>query len=110
LLLGFGADLDSQLQDGVALNAAQGWGGDRYLVYFRESSGHSVLAALWRWDDNSEAVDFYQALHQHVNNRFRGVTLLRSAGACWQGVDQVSCIYQRGSGVLWIPAFRSQQR
>ena len=102
LLLGYSADLDAQLVDGAALYAAQGWGGDRYLVYYHEASQQTLLAALWRWDNDPEAVEFHQALHQHLNSRFRGLTLLRSAGACWQAPDQVSCIYQRGAGVLWI--------
>jgi hypothetical protein len=104
LLLGYSADLDAQLLDGAALYAAQGWGGDRYLVYYHEASQQTLLAALWRWDNDPEAVEFHQALHQHLNSRFRGLTLLRSAGACWQAPDQVSCIYQRGAGVLWILA------
>jgi len=104
LLLGYSADLDAQLLDGTALSAAQGWGGDRYLVYYQEATQQTLLAALWRWDNDPEAVEFHQALHQHLNSRFRGLTLLRSAGACWQAPDQVSCIYQRGSGVLWILA------
>ena len=104
LLLGYGADLNSQIRDGAALSAAQGWAGDRYVVYFLEASGQTALAALWRWDNDPEAVEFHQALHQHLNSRFRGQTLLRGAGACWQAPDQVSCIYQRGAGVLWILA------
>ena len=104
LLLGYSADLDAQLLDGAALYAAQGWGGDRYLVYYHEASQQTLLAALWRWDNDPEAVEFHQALHQHLNSRFRGLTMVRGAGACWQAPDQVSCIYQRGSGVLWILA------
>ena len=102
LLLGYSADLDAQLLDGAALYAAQGWGGDRYQVYYHEASQQTLLAALWRWDSDPEAVEFHQALHQHLNSRFRGLTLSRSAGACWHAPDQVSCIYQRGAGVLWI--------
>jgi hypothetical protein len=104
LLLGYSADLDAQLLDGAALYAAQGWGGDRYLVYYHEASQQTLLAALWRWDNDPEAIEFHQALHQHLNSRFRGLTMVRGAGACWQAPDQVSCIYQRGSGVLWILA------
>jgi hypothetical protein len=104
LLLGYSADLDAQLLDGAALYAAQGWGGDRYQVYYHEASQQTLLAALWRWDSDPEAVEFHQALHQHLNSRFRGLTLSRSAGACWHAPDQVSCIYQRGAGVLWILA------
>jgi hypothetical protein len=104
LLLGYSADLDSQLLDGAALYAAQGWGGDRYQVYVEEASDRVMLAALWRWDSEPEAVEFLQALHQHLNSRFRGQVMIRGAGACWQGVDQVSCIYQRGASVLWILA------
>jgi hypothetical protein len=104
LLLGYSADLEAQIGDSVALNAARGWSGDRYQVYYQDASARTVLAALWRWDTTAEATEFFAALHQHLNSRFRGLVLIRGAGACWEAPDQVSCIYQRGTGVLWILA------
>jgi hypothetical protein len=47
-----------------------GW--DRYQVYYHKASQQTLLAALWRWDSDPEAVGFHQALHQHLNSRFAG--------------------------------------
>jgi hypothetical protein len=69
--------------------AAEGWGGDRYAVYWREDeSGHVVVLRL-AWDTPADAGEFFHAYSRFAENRFdRGPS--RSEGddrLWWYGTD-----------------------
>ncbi len=104
LLLGYGADFAAQLDDPTAETAAAGWGGDAFRVYFNDGNGQVVLASEWRWDTVADAGQFRQALREHLDARFRGGELESANGECWQANDQITCMYARGDGVLWLLA------
>jgi hypothetical protein len=104
LLLGYGADADAMLEDGVAKSAARGWGGDRYQVYYQDEAEQVVLAAVWGWDSASEAGQFMQALTDHLGARFREARIDSAAGTCWQVNQQTACAYLAGRQVLWLLA------
>jgi hypothetical protein len=102
LLLGYGADLDAALADGVAATAARGWGGDRYQVYYHDEDELAVLAALSGWDTVQDATQFRQAMTEHLGMRFRQAELDSPTGACWQVNQQTTCLYLAGRQVLWL--------
>jgi hypothetical protein len=104
LLLGYGADQAAQLSDDVARRAAAGWGGDRYQVYYHAESESTALAAHWVWDSNSDATEFSQAMSAYQEQRFRGASVERSDGDCWEVNQQASCVFRAGSETLWILA------
>lgn len=104
LLLGYGADADAMLEDGVAQSAARGWGGDRYQVYYKDETEQAVLAAVWGWDSSQEASQFVQALIDHLGARFREARIDSAAGTCWQVNQQTACVYLAGRQVLWLLA------
>ena len=104
LLLGYGADQDAMLEDDVAVSAADGWGGDRYQMYYHDGTSQSVLAAVWGWDSAREATTFHSAMTDHLAARFRDADIAATPGACWEINQQTSCLYLAGSRVLWILA------
>ncbi|MFM9107314.1 MAG: hypothetical protein ACKOWF_11530 [Chloroflexota bacterium] len=53
-----------------ALNAAAGWGGDRYALW--ESGDREVLVWKTVWDSERDAAAFLRALAQHQQARFGG--------------------------------------
>lgn len=82
--------LAQQIPQADAETAAEGWGGDRYAVHYRESDGAFVLA--WRivWDTPADAEEFVDAYVTFADERF-GHTADVSEGArmCWGGDDYV---------------------
>jgi hypothetical protein len=104
LLLGYGADQAAQLPDDVARRAADGWGGDRYQVYYHEPSQASVLVARWVWDSSGDATEFAQAMSDYQEERFRGARVDRNDGDCWEVNQQASCVFREARETLWIIA------
>jgi hypothetical protein len=104
LLLGYGADVDSQLADSVARAAAVGWGGDRYQVYVEDATGKIALAARWTWDTAPDSYAFRGAMDTYLNGRFGGNRLPAGRGECWEANAQRTCLYSSGKDILWLLA------
>ncbi len=105
MVLAHGIDHLAQLDSAVAAEAAAGWGGDRYRVYYRGSTRSSILVADWVWDHRREADEFFEAMQQHLNLSYRGNSVEHEAGLCWQLLnDHVACIFQADDETLWIRA------
>jgi hypothetical protein len=102
LILGYGADVDAQLEDQRAQQAAAGWGGDRYRVYYNEDTGQTVLAARWSWDTMTDATTFDSAMRDYLHERHGGNRLDVERGACWEANAQRSCLYRAGLEILWL--------
>lgn len=104
LILGYNADLGSQLPDNVAAPAAAGWGGDRYQVYYSPSLDQTALAVHWVWDTKKDATEFETAIKKQLGTRFRGNTKAQAGATCWEAVAQTTCIISRPSRTLWLIA------
>lgn len=104
LLLAYGADVDAQVDDAAARTAANGWGGDRYQVYFNDAMAQTILAARWAWDTQADANGFINAMKDHLNERFGGSELPSARGDCWEANAQRTCLYTSGRVVLWLLA------
>lgn len=77
-------------QHGVARDraetAAEGWGGDRYVVYPGAAEGDADIAVLYTvWDAEVDAIELEQAAQQagfaHVERRDDAVVIVLGAGA-----------------------------
>jgi tetratricopeptide (TPR) repeat protein len=104
LLLGFGADNAAQVEVETAREAAAGWGGDHYQVYYNAVQDVTALAAEWIWDTPKDASQFTKGMRVFLNERFRGASMAHWAGECWQVNNQTTCIYPRNDRLLWIIA------
>ena len=104
MLLGYGADIEGQVEDSKAQAAAQGWGGDTYQVYYRDDTGESILAAHWVWDTAQDAGEFSRAMQPSLDARFRGARLTRDDGVCYEANGQATCLFTSGRGSLWLLA------
>jgi hypothetical protein len=102
LMLGYGADNAAQLDDQTAATAAAGWGGDTYLIYHSSALDQTILAAEWTWDSDADQNQFYQAMTDYLDQRFRGARADRSGGDCWEINDQISCLFRQGRRTLWL--------
>jgi hypothetical protein len=80
--------LAQQIAQDEAEAAAEGWGGDRYAVHYRESDGGSVLA--WRivWDTPADAEEFVDAYVTFADKRSgHAADVTGGARSCWAGDD-----------------------
>jgi hypothetical protein len=102
LMLGYGADVDAQLDSAVAERAASGWGGDRYDVYFNDDTGQTAMSARWSWDSSGDATTFDGALGEYLRERYGGVEVESARGTCWEANAQRSCLYRAGLEILWL--------
>jgi len=104
LMLGYGADIDAQLDDQTARVAATGWGGDRYQVYANAEGGEIVLVAHWVWDSAIDASTFDRAMQDYMDKRYSGGAIDSPRGHCWEANAQVSCIYLNARDTVWLQA------
>jgi hypothetical protein len=102
LILAYGADFAAQMDDQSSREAAAGWGGDHYQVYFDDATEQTVMAAHWIWDTSADQAEFARLLKDHLEQRFRGAALSRTTGDCWGVNGQVSCAYSSGRQTLWF--------
>lgn len=102
LMLGYGADVDAQLEQEQAEQAAAGWGGDRYRVYYQDDTDRTALAARWSWDTMTDANTFDSAMRDYLHERYGGNRLTVERGACWEANAQRSCVYRAGLEILWL--------
>ena len=102
LLLGYGADVEAQLDDAVAERAAAGWGGDRYRVYYNDDGRQTAMSARWSWDTMGDATTFHGALADYLRERYGGNEVDSARGTCWEANAQRSCLYRAGLEILWL--------
>jgi hypothetical protein len=87
-----------------AQDAAAGWGGDSYQVFYNEEEQATLLVAQWKWDTSQDGEDFFATFRRYQNERFRGVRAEEMEGECWSVDIEISCIYPADGQTLWILA------
>jgi hypothetical protein len=109
MVLGYGANGLSHIDPLKASEAAAGWGGDNYQVYYKSTTNSTILAVHWIWDTDIEwqreaqADEFWNAMWNHLDLRYRGDDIESENGDCWQLLnDHYACIFRSGLEVLWI--------
>lgn len=85
--------------------AAEGWGGDRYVVIGTDDAAETAL--IWRsaWDSVEDADEFFAALTQHELRRFDTRPSIREDGVIRFAGDNVAGeIRQEGDEILYLLA------
>jgi hypothetical protein len=102
LILAYADDEGARLSASTARRAAEGWGGDGYVVFYNEASAQTFLALQWDWDDQAEAEQFASAFETYAERRF-GDAQTSAGHVCWEG-QALSCLYINGVHTLWVIA------
>ncbi len=90
-----------RLYDSLALDAAEGWGGDAYSILKNEQKGQVAAFISFNWDSSADADAAFQAFSSYSNLRFGPMT----ADGFWQGSDFFSALQQTGpNNFVWILA------
>jgi len=99
LILSKGLDVDARLDEETASHAAEGWGGDAYVVYHKADTRESVMMLLSTWDTPEDADEFSAAFRAYANGRFG-----ESPDDTWQGSDGFHAFYHVGVYTAWVLA------
>jgi len=96
--------LFQQLGGNQVNEAATGWGGDRYAVYWNESNQQLVMVLKIAWDTPADAQEFQNLYPEYPVSLF-GISGSGQpdGGICWQGTD-VICLYALGDQSLVVRA------
>jgi hypothetical protein len=96
--------LQERLEAAQAEPAAEGWGGDYYLVFHHEGQDLSALVLLTQWDSLGEAYEFLPAFRQYADARFGGRVFSETTQTTWDEREGFASIEVRGDQTLWILA------
>lgn len=99
LILAKGLDGNARLDESDAEIAAEGWGGDSYVVYYDETNKHSVVVLQTTWDTSVDADEFAGAFRDYANARFG-----TSSTDTWQGDDGYHSFHSQNDTTTWILA------
>ncbi len=97
--------LQVQLDAEEAEVAAEGWGGDRYAVHWRDDESAFVMVTQLAWDSPDEAAEFVEAYVQFADRRFgSGPTQSEGQNRLWFGDDALLLARDDQDQVLIIVA------
>jgi hypothetical protein len=95
--------LAQQLESDLVDQAATGWGGDRYAVYWNEASQAPVMVLKLLWDTPADAAEFADIYPLYPGQMFGVDPLPQESGVCWPGED-IICFYSAGGESLVVRA------
>lgn len=92
------------IADEDATVAAEGWGGDEYLVYHNQDLDQDVLISLSQWDTQADANEYWDTFTSYGTNRWGTTTKNTNDELVWDTGSQVITVRRQADQVLWIIA------
>lgn len=104
LILAHGLEENWRIADELARQAAAGWEGDAYAVFWDETARRPVMLLLSEWESERDAGEFRQALTAYARLRWGEADQQDlQRGYLWQETaDGVVFFQQRGTQTLWL--------
>jgi hypothetical protein len=93
-----------QITETQALEAAEGWGGDAYAVYFNESTDETIFIMDTYWDTQEDADQFILAFDQYASKRWDSVSDSIMDADLWQGDGATASFWYVDNRTLWVMA------
>jgi hypothetical protein len=103
LILAHGADPLGRLPEADAQIAAEGWGGDRYAVYYQRALEQTVAVLSHTWDSRQDALEFSLHFASSADARFRALNESGSA-ALWEANGWIYLLAVDGEHTHWVIA------
>lgn len=101
LVLAYGNNNTAQLENDIALEAAEGWGGDIYQYYKNDFTGETVISVHWVMDTELDSIELMSALKFHLANKFGKEAAVDDGIHCWEN-RVFSCIQIFEDEVFWV--------
>jgi len=89
----------------MAQLASEGWGGDRYKLLEEGTTGDLILLHFSTWDAPKEAMEFFLAYRQVVENKYTSERLLQSEkrrAYLWDTEEGAVYLEIRGRDVIFV--------
>ena len=93
-----------QLSDSDARAAAEGWGGDAYVIYLNEDTDQVVFILDAVWDTTADADEFSAAFKTYAGYRWDDADPILSGHTTWIGDEGVVDFFQTGDRTVWVIA------
>jgi hypothetical protein len=95
--------LQMQLTPTLAIQAAEGWGGDRYAVYHHEDDDNLVVLLHNVWDTPAEAEQFFEAYSLYLEKVANLPANFPPADRyCWPLSDDYRCVWRADKQTTWV--------
>jgi hypothetical protein len=96
----------------TARAAAEGWGGDRYVLYENKSTGALVLIQFTTWDTEKDAQEFFDAYVARTEKRYKlgKQSELSSQPRVYDTNEGLTAIERRGKDVLLIEGVQKRDQ
>lgn len=107
LILAHGRSQSFRLAEALARQAADGWGGDAYSVYWDEAAGLPVTTLAAVWDTPSDAQQFASAFRSYAKFRWGDPSQTGAGGSllAWENTPDGAVVFRSGeTGTLWVVA------
>ncbi len=101
LILAYGLDEKARISNTRAAQAAEGWQGDAYAVYFDDQEQSAVMLNMAIWESPFEAQEFANTFTTYADNRFNE-SIEQNGQAFWQDENGVHTIYLEDTSTTWI--------
>ncbi|MBW6471903.1 MAG: hypothetical protein K0B14_02160 [Anaerolineaceae bacterium] len=102
LILGKPLSSDWALEEERASSAAEGWGGDQYLVYHHFENDEDVLIFLNEWDTQADADEYWLAFREYAIKRWGNTNQRTDTKLTWELESQTVIVSRQADQVLWI--------
>ncbi len=90
------------LPEREASAAAEGWGGDLYLVYHNSDQDQDALISLSQWDTQTDADEYWKAFINYGKKRWGAATTSSGERVEWKLQNQSIVIIHKVDQVLWV--------
>ena len=104
LILGYGFDPDIRLAEEISAEAAAGWEGDTYLVYYNDATAQTVVVMRTLWESTADATQFSNAFHDYAEVRFGVDTQGPDSAMTWTFPGGYATLLQSGAQTTWVLA------
>lgn len=104
LILSSAYEQDFRLENDAAYEAAEGWGGDTYLIYHNPKTDGYAFVMRSAWDSTRDLDEFQFALRDYADLRWGASGEDELGSTFWKDQDAFSAIYVEGDLVTWIIA------
>jgi hypothetical protein len=88
----------------TARTAAEGWGGDRYVLYENKTTGALLLVQFTTWDTENDAQEFFDAYAARTEKHYKLGRYIdtKSQSRVYQTDEGLAAIELRGKDVLMV--------
>ena len=108
LILAYGRDERAQQTVDNATEAAQGWGGDSYIVFYNPVDETTLMVFSVLWESKIEAEEFAKVFETYAQDRFGKAEIEQPNYSSWLDSQDVHTFHIEGAQTTWILAPNSE--